>query len=135
MADEVAQLDRQIVRGDCMTVSVTYKDADDNPFNLTGYNAEIGAYDLVGASAGTHWLGDANSTVTGAGAGTVVIDATGGVVTATVPKTITANWTVQKKSAKYALAIIAAASAGGCRKTLLTGFVEVEFSAIVSAGG
>lgn len=142
MADTVPTYDRQMVRGDCFTVTVTYTDSDGNPVNLTGYDAEFGVYDLGGSGA-NNWIGGnatgANATVTGAGKGTVTIDATGGIISGTAPKSTTVNWLVQKKSAEYQLAILAppAVSGGafGCRTTLLTGFVEVKFGAVPSAGG
>lgn len=143
MADEVASFDRQTVRGDCFTVTVTYKDSAGLPVNLTGYDAELGVYDLGGGTGGSHWVGGsatgAGATVTGAGKGTVTIDATGGIVSGTVPRATTVNWLVQKKSAEYQLAILApqlvTGGAYGCRTTLLIGFVEVKFGAVPSAGG
>lgn len=143
MTDTVPSYDRQLVRGDCFTVSVTYTDSNGAPVNLTGYDAEFAVYDLVGGTAGSHWLGGAatgsNATVTGAGKGTVTIDATGGIITGVAPKATTVNWAVQKKSAKYQLAILAPPAVTGdpygCRTTLLTGYVEVVFGAVPSAGG
>jgi hypothetical protein len=143
MTDTVPAYDRQLVRGDCFTVTVTYTDSDGVAVNLTGYDAEFGVYDLGGGTGGTHWLGGAatgsNATVTGAGKGTVTINATGGIITGTAPKATTVLWLVQKKSAEYQLAILeppaVTGGAYGCRTTLLTGFVEVKFGAVPSAGG
>lgn len=134
MADQIADYDRQLVRGDCFTVTVIYKDNAGDIIDMTGYDAQLGVYDLGTGSGGTHWLGDKSSSVTGAGAGTVSISVSSGVITATVPRTITQNWLVQKKSAKYQLAVLPSGS-GACRTTILTGFIEVEFGPIPSAAG
>lgn len=129
MTDEVAVDNRQIVKGDCLTVTVTYTDDEGAVVPLTGYDAQLGVADQVGTN---HWLGDKSASVTGAGAGTVSISVSDGVVTGTVPKTLTKLWTAQKKSARYQLAVVA--PSGGCRTTLLTGYVEVLYGPLIAAG-
>ena len=114
--------DYDILRGDCLPISIVYKDADGAPIDLTGKGAIIAfACPTVGATAEF----EINDTDLNG----VTIDALNGAISGTVPHDTTKLAAVGKKKSIYQVILTDSPGGTGCRTTLLSGFVNITESA------
>jgi len=112
-----------LVRGDCLDISITYKDDQGVAIDLTGMGAII-AFTSNETTAPTVEYEINDMDMDGVTLGGVL-----GTIQGTIPHATTKLATVGRKKARYQVILTADPDGVGCRTTILYGFVNIIESA------
>ena len=112
--------DYDLVRGDCLQISIVYKDSDNLPVDLTGKGAIIAFACETAVPPVEYEITDATG---------VTLGGVDGTIEGTVPNATTKDALVGKKKSIYQVILTDSPSAAGCRTTILHGYVNFVESA------